>query len=369
MRKGAIKCIGLLVLFTTLFLSLNLSQNANAATASVSSAYVSFWSSSSQSGQVQATVNLPWEANIGGSASNRQSFYLNSIYMNYPISASSSATNIYGRLVMRFSPAFTDGETAYFCDKNMNDIHETVLNVSTACNATLVYHYSDNSTYTVSLPINFNYTLPSGSLAAYVDYSQPLPNVALTNITLTFAKTGNYDIYSTTNGYSLVLTTLVSDGSYYISDSGSGTDISPIINQNNTIINQNQQTIDYLTDDTPPSADTSSLSGSAGWLPAGPVDSILTLPVTFAQGIVNVFTGQHQCSPIVLPLAIGPYNYNLTIPCLDEYFRLSQISFLWNAVGTIISAFVIYETLKWLYRFVDETLSFRENNSGMWGGL
>lgn len=141
------------------------------------------------------------------------------------------------------------------------------------------------------------------------------------------------------------------------------------IEQNQTIINNQNQINDFLTDDTPPSADTSVLSGSAGWLPAGPVDSLLTLPITLAQGILDVFTGNHQCRPISLPLSLGPYSFNLDIPCMDSYFSLASVNIIWNAVGVIISAFVIYSTLKWLYTFVDETLSFRENNSGLWGGL
>lgn len=139
------------------------------------------------------------------------------------------------------------------------------------------------------------------------------------------------------------------------------------INQNNTIINNQNELNDWLKDDTPPSADTSIISGASGWLPQGPVDSLLTLPMTFAQGIVDIFTGQHQCSPIVLPFDF--INSSITIPCLDSFFTMSGVNLIWNGVGTIISAFVLYETFKWLYKFVDDTLTFRENNSGLWGGL
>lgn len=140
-----------------------------------------------------------------------------------------------------------------------------------------------------------------------------------------------------------------------------------VINQNQTIIDQNKQTYDYLTDNTPPSADTSVLSGSAGWLPPGPVDSILTLPVQLAQGIVNVFTNPGQCTPLSLPL---PWvDYNLEVPCVGPLMDTIGFTPIWGIIGGIISAFIIYDTLKWLYRFVDDTLTFRENNSTMWGGL
>lgn len=140
-----------------------------------------------------------------------------------------------------------------------------------------------------------------------------------------------------------------------------------IINQNETIINQMEATNDWLTDTTAPSADTSTLGNSAGWLPPGPLDSILNLPIQFIQGIIGVFTNTNTCAPIVLPL--GLIDYNLEIPCMRPFFELASVNIVWNTVGTIISAILIFNTLKWLYKFVDDTLSFRENNSTMWGGL
>lgn len=146
------------------------------------------------------------------------------------------------------------------------------------------------------------------------------------------------------------------------------------VNQNNTIIGQNQEIInsqnetnDWLKDDTPAFADTSSLSGAAGWLPAGPVDSILTLPTQLLGGIVNAFTNPGSCSPLSLPL---PWvDYNLKIPCLRSYLDMTGFTPIWDTIGGIIGAFIIWETLKWLYDFVDKTLSFREDNSSIWGGL
>lgn len=337
------------------------SGNVNATTAQATQATVDFWSSSSSSGQVQATVDLPWSASIGGSESNRQQFYLNNISMIYPISAPSGTSNVYGRLTMRFIPSFSSSEDAYFCDYKLGTTQYN--SVSAACTAIIIYYYGDGSTYQVNSPLYFIYD--TFNLTAYVDYNQPIPNSGLTQVGLYIAKSGNNDVYSVTNGFSTVLQTLVSDGSFYTN--GSSTDISPIINQNNTIINQNQQTYDYLTDNTPPSADTSVLSGSAGWLPPGPVDSILNLPIQLVQGIVGVFTNTNTCTPIQLPLGI--IDYTLEIPCMRPFFELAGVNIVWNTVGSIISAFLVYNTLKWLYKFVDDTLTFRENESTMWGGL
>lgn len=232
--------ITLALLFVPLF-GLFAGSNVSATSVSTSSADVSFWSTSA-SGQVTATVSLPWDANIGGSASDLQQFYLNSIAMTYPITTTSSDTSIYGRLVMRFTPWYNSNEEAFFCDKRLNDYTNSVDAVATLCSGTITYNYSDGTTYSVSAPLYFNYVLPSGNLNAYVDYTQALPNTALSSITLTLSKTGSYDIYSVPSGYGLILSTLSGNASYYIG--GSGVDFGPIINQNNTIINQNQQQID-----------------------------------------------------------------------------------------------------------------------------
>lgn len=241
--KG-IKCIGLLTLFITLLLSFGIYSDVSAASAQVNQADVLFYNS--YHGQFDATVNLPWSANVGGSASDTVDFFINRVSMLFPIQAQASATNIYGRLVMRFTPAFTSSETAYFCDKKLNDYTSSVESISISCPGSITYYYSDGTSFTSTLPLFFNYSLPSGALNVYTDYSQVLPSVSLTGIRFTIAKTGNYDVYSVLNGYQLVLTTLVSDASYFITDptTGSGTDISPLVNQNQVIINQNQTIIE-----------------------------------------------------------------------------------------------------------------------------
>lgn len=140
-----------------------------------------------------------------------------------------------------------------------------------------------------------------------------------------------------------------------------------IIDQNDVMINQLEATNDWLTDDTAPSADSSSLGNAAGWLPPGPLDSILNLPIQFIQGIVGVFTGTHTCQAFTIPV---PWvNYNLQIPCMRPLFDQAGWSYIWNGVGTIISAILIFHTFGWLYKFVEKTLSMRENDTEVWGGL
>lgn len=127
-----------------------------------------------------------------------------------------------------------------------------------------------------------------------------------------------------------------------------------------------QETQDYLMDDTEPDVDTSVLSGSAGWLPAGPVDSILTLPINFIQAIIQALSSSN-CYPVILPL---PYvNKELTLPCMRPILNAMGFGQIYEVVGSVVAMFIIWNTLKWLYEFVDKTLTFREDNSSIWGGL
>lgn len=129
--------------------------------------------------------------------------------------------------------------------------------------------------------------------------------------------------------------------------------------------NQNIQNIqNSIVDETPPTL--SGLSSSAGWLPAGPVDSILNLPLTMLNSLLNNLG--NSCTPLDLPL---PYvNRTLTLPCLNSiYSQIDGLSVWINGIATIASAFILYSYLLKLYKWVDDTLTFRENNHCDWGGV
>lgn len=143
--------------------------------------------------------------------------------------------------------------------------------------------------------------------------------------------------------------------------------------QQQTIIDQNQATNDKLdnlddsiTSEEPPTK-LDNLSDSAGWLPAGPVDSILNLPLTMFQNLSNNIGS--TCTPLVVNL---PYvNENITLPCLNSIYQQIEGLSVWiNSIGVIASAFILYSYLLTLYKWVDDTLTFRENNHiDNWGGI
>ena len=144
-----------------------------------------------------------------------------------------------------------------------------------------------------------------------------------------------------------------------------------LIETNQTIIDQNQQTNDKLddlndnlTDETSP--DTDGLNGAAGWLPAGPVDSLINLPLSFFNSISRDLGS--SCKPVSLPL---PYvKKNLTLPCMSTFYEGIKINSFMDWVGLIVSGFILFSYLLKLYKWVDDTLTFRENNHfGGWGGI
>lgn len=118
-------------------------------------------------------------------------------------------------------------------------------------------------------------------------------------------------------------------------------------------------------------ADVSGLDNMVGWLPPGPVDSIINLPLSLFNSLTNTLSG--TCSPVTLTLPF--VNQNLTLPCFDTYMTqyVSGFNTLWTLIGFISSIFILYYYLLALYKWVDDTLTMRENNlpgyyDDNWGG-
>ena len=137
-----------------------------------------------------------------------------------------------------------------------------------------------------------------------------------------------------------------------------------IINQNDTIIdNQNgikqgvENIDDTLKDESSPNLD--ALENTAGWLPAGPLDSVLNLPLNLLNNLTTNL--KKTCNPVSLPLPF--LDKNLELPCLNSiYSQIDGLSFFLNSISAIAAAFILFHYLMGLYKWVDDTLSFKENN-------
>lgn len=146
---------------------------------------------------------------------------------------------------------------------------------------------------------------------------------------------------------------------------------STTINQNNTIINQNDTIINKnneikqgvddikssITDESSPNTD--ALKNSSGWLPAGPLDSLINLPLSLLNNLTTNMS--KSCQPVNLPLPF--LDKNLQLPCVNTlYAQIDGLSVWINSVSVIAAAFILFHYLMGLYKWVDDTLSFRENN-------
>ena len=120
-----------------------------------------------------------------------------------------------------------------------------------------------------------------------------------------------------------------------------------------------------ITDESDPKLD--ALKNSSGWLPAGPLDSILNLPLSFLNNLSTNLS--KTCQPVVLPLPF--VDKNLSLPCLNTiYSQIEGLSVWINSIGVIASVFILFTYLINLYKWVDDTLTFRENNYiDNWGGM
>ncbi len=155
---------------------------------------------------------------------------------------------------------------------------------------------------------------------------------------------------------------------------GSAIDEQSIIIQNQTdkIVDTQKETNqkldnlnDSLTSEESPNLD--SLQNSSGWLPPGPIDSILNLPLSLLNNLNTNLS--KKCQPVEVNL---PYvDSTLSLPCLNTiYSQMGNLSSWINGVGIVAAAFILFKYFINLYKWVDDTLTFRENNwLDNWGGL
>lgn len=129
-------------------------------------------------------------------------------------------------------------------------------------------------------------------------------------------------------------------------------------------VNDNLKDLDNTLNSTDGPSNLEDIADIAGYFPAGPIDSILNLPLSFAQNLLNSIQG--QCSPVELPLPfIGG---QLTIPCINDlYSQIRGLDILINSIGIIGGVLILYNYLCHLKDWLDSvlTLSIRTD----WGGM
>lgn len=120
-----------------------------------------------------------------------------------------------------------------------------------------------------------------------------------------------------------------------------------------------------ITDSSSP--DTSGLSNAAGWLPAGPIDSLLTLPITLLQTLTNNLGS--SCSPINLPLPFVKTNLSLACPSV-LLGNINGFTIFWNSLGVIAGGWLLYKYFINLYKWFNSVTSMKEDEQDEdWGGV
>lgn len=107
------------------------------------------------------------------------------------------------------------------------------------------------------------------------------------------------------------------------------------------------------------------LEDSAGWLPPGPVDSILNLPLSLFNNLSSALS--NTCQPVQATLPF--INTAITLPCISSLYEQIGIQSFLNWVGVVVGCIILYNYFIALYKWVDDTLTFRENTMPDWGGV
>lgn len=129
------------------------------------------------------------------------------------------------------------------------------------------------------------------------------------------------------------------------------------------------KTSDFVTDtSTPDASDIANADTlpSVGLLPAGPIDSLLLLPLNIMNSITSSLGG--TCSPVIAPLPFSS-GQNITFPCFGDTIYKGDFSILANLIGPVGAAFILYSYFKHLYKKVDRATSLETSDEDEWGIL
>lgn len=267
----------------------------------------------------------------------------------------------------------SEGNRTLYFDYDFNSINEsaTILynSVVLCSDAKYTSAYASDPSEVSNISINnSNYN------CSYSNSSYSLGKVVIINF-VTFSSGSNSIVVYQNSNASVQLIDFVVDSSGYVNSMNYSSQSlinqnSQIINQNNTIINNQSDIKNSITDESSPNL--SVLQNSAGWLKPGPVDSIINLPLSFLNNL-QVNLGK-SCTPVVLPLPF--VEKDLLLPCLTSiYSQIEGLNSWINVIGVIAAAFILYRYFMYLYNYIDNTLSFRENNlqgyfdDSIWGGM
>lgn len=95
-----------------------------------------------------------------------------------------------------------------------------------------------------------------------------------------------------------------------------------------------------------------------GYLPDNPISNILNMPLNIMNSLINIL-GSDSCQSLNVPLPF--VNQSVPLPCVSTQLKKIGVWNLYNSTCIIICAFWLYKYFIFLYNWVDQTLTLREN--------
>lgn len=124
---------------------------------------------------------------------------------------------------------------------------------------------------------------------------------------------------------------------------------------------QHKETMDYMKDES--DIDTSKVDSLVGYLPAGPLDSIINLPLSMLNAI-----NTNLSKTCVAPTFKVPFiNEDFTLPCISTLYDKMGATTLLNTLGLIVASVMLYKYFVYLYNWIDSVLSLKGNKLKGWG--
>lgn len=137
------------------------------------------------------------------------------------------------------------------------------------------------------------------------------------------------------------------------------------ISENQSQTNQKLDEMnDFLTDETAPDSDISSLGNVSGLLPAGPLDILLNIPFQFLSILTSSMSG--TC---VAMTGNFVFDTTITLPCFDDIIYDNLDTTLLNFISLIPSAFILIKYFKHLYKKVERAVSLETDSDDEWGAI
>lgn len=209
-----------------------------------------------------------------------------------------------------------------------------------------MYNYlpsDNNSTYNADVTITLQDS--NSSIKIYkIDYSFVSKQTDDIKV-VTFAFGENFNGDSTTGTLQF---------SYFMVDA-TNDEIVNAVNETNKKLDELNKNI--TSPNVPNKDELSTKLDTTGWLKPGPVDSILNMPLNLINNLLSSLQN-NTCSPLIIDI---PYlnNKQITIPCILTLYEKMGLSSLFNSIGVVASAFILFRYLVGFYKWVDDTLFLR----------